>query len=225
MRIVVLACLVVACGGNVGDSCDNLSDCKNRRCVNGTCQAGVRGESCVHSYDCDYNNGIDCFGGKCVGEGMEGEPCGLSDKCDPGLRCHERTCRTEAQIETLIAADKAAREKAQRDRVAAEQAAEARMLAESGVAPGSAAPAAEKPAALPPGPGARVRVVEVKSMGTGFAACRADERLTSGGCRTSAMGASYPSHHGTEDTVGARWNCTSHGHHEVVAFALCIPLR
>jgi hypothetical protein len=93
------------------------------------------------------------------------------------------------------------------------------MLAASGV---EATPSAEV-TAHPPGPGTRVRTVEVTAKVRAFAACRADERLIGGGCKAEyAVASSHPSGHSREDTVGARWNCTvTMGNHDVTAYALC----
>jgi hypothetical protein len=91
------------------------------------------------------------------------------------------------------------------------------MLAESGVS--NAAPTLEV-GAYPPGPGPRVRTAKVTAESSAFAACRADERLIGGGCQTDQpVINSYPSGQGAEDTVGARWNCTSGS--KVTAYALC----
>ncbi len=92
------------------------------------------------------------------------------------------------------------------------------MLAESGV---TAAPAAET-AVHPPGAGTRVRTATVKAIETAFAACRADERMVGGGCYSlEAIRGNYPSGHGPDDTVGARWNCIALGKVEITAYALC----
>jgi hypothetical protein len=107
----------------------------------------------------------------------------------------------------------------------AERDAERRYLEQSGV---PAATTAEQPQA-PPSVGS-IRVVTTTTGGTRstvFAACRADERLVSGGCKLDSPIIvpvdSYPSHHGVSDTLGARWNCRAgaNGQLELEAYALC----
>lgn len=179
------------------------------------------GEACTADHECDYSNGVWCFEGKCRPQGKEGERCLGSKDCKGYAPCFEQKCvsfergkqlEAEANARTAEAARKAEAEK------------EVQLLKESGVTP---PPTIAERTTLPAGPGLRVRVVTVTSKTRAFAACRETERLTSGGCR-SAQGitASHPSHHGEDDTMGARWNCAVDQHGaDVTAFALCTRVQ
>lgn len=178
-------------------------------------KAGV-GESCTANYQCDRY----CVDGRCAG-GTHGEPCKRDGHCNVGLQCWEARCLPEADAAAAEAARQQRAAKQQR-KEAAEK--EARLLKESGI---TEVPAEQ--AVHPPGPGPRVRIVTTKAKRSAFAACRADERLTGGGCESDGVVAgSYPSGHGAEDSVGARWNCKNSAmintDAEITAYALCSPL-
>ena len=77
--------------------------------------------------------------------------------------------------------------------------------------PPDAGPGAPRPGVTTVAAG-RVRTVVTEGRRPLFAACRADERLTGGGCQlpgatTGSVRPSYPSHVGRDDTLGAGWNC------------------
>ncbi len=154
--------------------------------------------------------------------GVEFASCGNSSgPCNAGLECapHTRRCVKPDHPE-LVEARQAALDT------------ERNYLEQSGVQPPTHAeqPAAPSPDPSRPAAAGAVRVVTIKTGGKGshvFAACRADERLVSGGCKlnndniTSVID-SYPSHHDAGDTVGARWNCGQPGSDlDLEAYALC----
>lgn len=201
MRLVAIAALLFACKARPSE-----------RAI---------GESCTKDYHCDYMNGVWCFEGKCRPKGKQGERCLSFVDCEGSVPCVDQQCVSAERASQLEAAETARTAEAARK---AEAEKEVQLLKESGVTPPTTI--AER-TVLPPGPGTRVRVVTVTAKSSAFAACRETERLTSGGCR-SAQGivASHPSHHGEEDTVGARWNCVVDQHGaEVTAFALCAAAR
>lgn len=168
---------------------------------------------------------------------VEGDRCHSDSSCDD-MPCidsvcvpHERAAQARAEMEArlerarVLEAEANARTAEAVRKAAAEK--ELELLKESGVTP---PPTIAEHTVLPPGPGVRVRVVTVTSKASAFAACRETERLTGGGCRsargsTQGIVASHPSHHGEEDTVGARWNCVvDQDGADVTAFALCTKL-
>ncbi|MGC4091319.1 MAG: hypothetical protein QM756_26260 [Polyangiaceae bacterium] len=214
MRWLIALAILSACGSKkraVGEACDTILDCDN--CVRGRCEDGKNGSPCAENYQCDYEHGASCIRNVCQPTGTKpGDPCGL---CAVGLTCVDRQCLDPEGERRHAEAKAAAARKAEADK-------DAQMLAASGV---DASPTAEV-AAHPPGPGTRVRTVEVTAKLRAFAACKPDERLVGGGCRAEyPLPSSYPSGHSAEDTVGARWNCTvSMGNHEVTAYALCSKL-
>jgi hypothetical protein len=153
--------------------------------------------------------------------GIEGANC-YSAPCNSGLECTpmSRRCAKPDDPE-IVAATNAARDR------------ERAFLAQSGVA---APTHAEAPATAPPPPATplagAIRIVTIANEGKGawvFAACRADERLVSGGCKLDENRImtlpSFPTSDTTADTVGARWNCgwrdESAGNLRLEAFALC----
>lgn len=154
---------------------------------------------------------------------VEGASCALY-ACNPGLVCTRTSKRCAKPDDPEVAQDRAA----ERER-------ERAFLEQSGVA---VAPApVEAPVPMPP-PAAgaatsgAVRIVRVGNKNAGawvIAACRADERLVSGGCKITDPNRvllldSYPSGDSATDTVGGRWNC---GNKDLAfdipleAFALC----
>lgn len=175
------------------------------------------GGQCEQPWDCGAD--LICFEGTCrprFGAGERCDPTKVSYErhCEYGLECApEGVCVTLAELETR--------------RQAAEREREAELLRASGLAEErvEAEMGAAEITQPPPGPGLAVRVVHTSSRGTALAACREDERLVGGGCRSSAnVRGSYPSHAGASDTVGARWNCEAGGPAEVEAWALCQAL-
>jgi hypothetical protein len=181
--------------------------------------AGELGGACAFDRDCS-DSGAHCFERTCRLRGSQGQACRTSRDCSGDLRCVADRCLVEAdarkewQQEAARAA--AATRKARADE-------EARLLAESGIA--STEPTVER-GALPAGPGATVRVVTTTAKETAFAACRAEERLVGGGCKGDfATHNSFPSGHSSEDTVGARWNCTTGGQVQITSYALCQKLK
>lgn len=175
------------------------------------------GEACESIVDCPH-----CVDGVCRA-GVTGDPCTKGFECDyeHGFTCWESRCLTRADAELARAAQQQRAAEQQRKEDIEK---EARLLKESGI---TELPAEQ--AAHPPGPGTRVRVVTTKAKASAFAACRADERLTGGGCKSDGvLAGSYPSGHGAEDSVGARWNCanstTYNSGAEITAYALCSPL-
>lgn len=220
---MIVTCLL-ACKHDRGEACVLDRDCESNNCAKQRCSTGQVGEPCVFDIECLGS----CVDGMCRGLGGDGDRCagsfGKPLTCNAGLTCDaDIICRSSDAIARRRAAAVAAvRQEEERQRKAAADA-EARMLAASGIT--ERAPAEALPAA-PAGPGTRVRIVEVQSRQTAFAACRNDERLTGGGCRSAeAVIGSYPTHHGPEDAVGARWNCIGDGEIELTAFALCAKLR
>lgn len=179
------------------------------------------GGACEQDYQCDYMNAVDCFESKCRPRAADGGRCHVDSHCTSYL-CVDKTCVSPEQKRQLEAEAAArAAEAARKAEVEKEQ----RLLKEGGII--DTAPIAEVPTiptALPPGPGQRVRTVELKANGSAFAPCKRDERLIGGGCRSvQPMLESHPSHHGAEDTMGARWNCRiALADYEVTAFALCL---
>ncbi|MBT8492476.1 MAG: hypothetical protein KJO07_05415 [Deltaproteobacteria bacterium] len=150
-----------------------------------------------------------CENGKCRVSARLGEPCQRDQHCEEGNRCRSDKCVTAA---TAIEIDRALA-----------QAEERKLLEESSVEPEVAKAEVEKlEAQLPPtGAGLPVRVARTRRVRKVFAACRRNERLVGGGCKgAKALLESFPSHSGEDDTVGARWNCTSETG-AIEAYALC----
>jgi hypothetical protein len=165
---------------------------------------------------------------------VEGASCALY-ACNPGLVCTRTSKRCAKPEDAEVLKDRAAERERERS-----------FLEQSGVAvappPAEAPvpqppPTAEPPAAptSPSGVAATsgaVRIVRVANKNVGawvMAACRADERLVSGGCKLDDPNRvmpvdSYPSSDSPADTIGGRWNC---GKKDLAvdlpleAFALC----
>jgi hypothetical protein len=219
MKLVVLALLLAACGSKKranGEECKSSLDCVSDICMDSTCTAGRLGDPCVKNYQCDYRNQFDCIRGTCRQKSKREEACEAQTDCDYGLQCELKKCLDEAGIKREQA--KADAEQRVRD---AEQ--ERSMLEQAGAAPAAGSAAVEK-AAFPPGPGTRIRTATITGKQFAIAACKADERLESGGCKAEHVLASYPSGQSELDTVGARWNCTVGKLEEVTAYALCSKL-
>jgi hypothetical protein len=211
---LALALFVVGCnaqGSGGGEACTADHECMRGYCNQRVCTSGFDGAACRADDECAWRT---CVAGACrkPGSGVLGTACEANRHCIAGLVCGEGQCVTPDEVERALAVQR------QREERAEERAKEARLLVESGI---TEAPQAEKPVHSP-GPGARVRVVSTTAKASAFAACRADERLIGGGC--SVAGASYPSAHGEEDTVGARWNCKPQLSSGVTAYALCSKL-
>jgi hypothetical protein len=222
--------------GRLGDLCEFSLECETGYCVRERCTSGVQGADCKYDHSCDsrlcvggrcahHNLGTTCLGdrdctgsnaqcfhGTCRALGTVGQACDHKADCREDLRCLDDRCVTVDDYHAHLAQ----LDEARRKRAAAE---EARMLAASGVEPD--ATQVERPTP-PPGPGQRVRTVSVRTKGTGFAACRADERLIGGSCKPAATG--YPTGFGVDDTVGARWTCEAGFERPVTVFALCMKL-
>jgi hypothetical protein len=160
----------------------------------------------------------DCASGICVTSrcqsGAHGSPCFQDRQCvEYGDTCVLGTCNDPA-ARAKWAEERRAIEQRERDAQAAKK--EADMLAASGVQP--TAEAAPRAAAAGP----RVRTATVTGKQEVFAACRSDERLVGGGCKSDYLLAnSYPSETSTDDTVGARWNCKANSRDDITAYALC----
>jgi hypothetical protein len=167
---------------------------------------------------------------------VEGASCALY-ACNPGLVCTRTSKRCAKPDDPEVLKERAA----ERDR-------ERSFLEQSGVevAPPPAEapvpqppPAIEAPVLSPPASpngaaaaSGAIRIVRVANKNVGawvIAACRADERLVSGGCKLDDPSRlmsldSYPSSESGADTIGGRWNC---GKKELAvdlpleAFALC----
>jgi hypothetical protein len=162
-------------------------------------------------------DGLICYQGACSARKLEGETCdpAITDyrrHCEFALKCSPKgICETEKTREARTAAESVAHER--------------ELLRQSGVETKAVAelPIAAAAVGLP------VRVVQTKGERSAFAACKADERLTGGGCRLPQPWAhmSYPSHQSETDTVGARWNCEmgERATSEIEAFALCQALE
>jgi hypothetical protein len=160
--------------------------------------------------------------------GVEGAHCYSSAPCNPGLTCTPTThvCAMPDHPE-LVAARQA---DAERERA---------FLAQSGVEPPPAQaeqtpPAATSGAEAAPATASAgaIRIVRISNGGKStwaMAACRADERLVSGGCNNADNVTltlpSFPTSDHAHDTTGARWNCgwreTQLGAMTIEAFALC----
>ena len=209
MTSLLLLGLLIACGkSDNGADCKYGPDCKSGKCVRERCESGEVGASCEKNFQCDSKNDINCINNTCRGPGDTGEPCSDLAECKTGLRCHAGSCLDDDAIRKATEA-----QVAEKRRIAAEK--ERKLLEQAGVTPTIEA------AVSPPGPGTRVRIVTITAKDTVFAACRPDERLTGGGCNTGNLHATYPSGHGVEDTIGARWNCVGDAAAEVTAYALC----
>ncbi len=211
---VIAACACKASKKDAGEVCKYSFDCESRICFGNICQTGEIGGKCNATYECREGGktGVSCYRAECRAAAGTGGKCDAQEDCATGNTCIERVCLDPAGVKRHEAALAEAARKAQAEK-------EARMLAESGVS--NAAPAAEV-GAYPPGPGTRVRTAKVTAPDSAFAACKADERLIGGGCQSEQpVTGNYPSGQGTEDTVGARWNCTGAGVKDVTAYALC----
>jgi hypothetical protein len=224
MPRLVLLVFLIACRGTgtteIGEACRTHQQCVSGVCgPKNRCTTGEPGAKCDIDRECLEGRGLHCFLGTCRELGREGEACRDASHCKVPLGCGGRTCVHRDRVAAADAAA-AARDEAERRKQAAEK--EARLLQESGVDGG---PKAER-AVEPPGPGSRVRVATGTAIGTSFAACRSDERLIGGGCKGDVdLRASYPSAHGDQDTVGARWNCETARSKEIIAYALCGSVR
>ena len=169
------------------------------------------GGECKRDKDCTSGN---CFASKCQ-SGAIGSPCSQDQHCTAyGATCVLGTCGDH------VAASKWREERSAievRSKAEAKAKLEAEMLAASGVEPTAEV-------APPPGPadGPHVRTANATGYTSAFAACRSDERLVGGGCKTDySLQESYPSEVTADDTVGARWNCKANAHVSITAYALC----
>jgi hypothetical protein len=216
-RLLILSVLaLVACkkkAAQLGEECGGKTSCAYPlHCVDERCTAGVAGDRCMHTQQCQ--SGTDCVDGTCRPPGTAGQTCANGAHCATGLKCRNTWCITSEEFAQF--------EQKEKDALQAQAAAkEQQILRQAGV---DAPAVAEVPVATPPGPGTRVRTVTIAAEGTTFAPCKTDERLVGGGCKATKLEASYPSGQSAEDTVGARWNCVGEARREVVAYALCSKL-
>jgi hypothetical protein len=160
--------------------------------------------------------------------GVEGARCYATAPCNAGLVCTPTThvCGKPDHPE-LVAAKQADIER------------ERAFLAQSGVEPPPAQAEQPPPAAASGAEAApatvtagAIRIVRISNEGKStwaMAACRADERLVSGGCNVAGNVTltlpSFPTSDHPDDTAGARWNCgwreTQISTLTIEAFALC----
>lgn len=173
------------------------------------------GGACQRLHECQQ--GLICLDQACAPARLEGERCDDTNfiVCDAGLECGEEgLCITVLQVEER---------RKERD-----EAAKRAMLVQSGLDQeqiDAAARVAEQEEPAQAG-GLPVRVSRTDATGSGFAACRDDERLIGGACESKGMlSSSVPSGFGATDTVGARWSCTTTAPEiPLVSYALCQKL-
>lgn len=163
-----------------------------------------------------------------------GVPCKASVECDKGFVCSDDECvKAGPGVESVEARAERWRREIEAERIA-DLEKQVDLLRQSGVEPDVAVeqpdPRAKAPAPVTPqaARGGALRVSTTKGDSPIFAACRPDERLVGGGCRATtssiAIGASYPSEHSENDTLGARWNCEGRSDYvkkPLEAYALC----
>ncbi len=178
-------------------------------------QPAALGGECEWLHECQ--TGMICLDRACAPHRVAGESC--DDKqlifCGVGLLCGDTGVCITAQ-------------EAEEKRKAQEEAAKRAMLVQSGLdhdeIEAAERPVAENEPAV--GGGLAVRVSRTDSIGSGFAACRVDERLIGGSCESKGtLTTSVPRDFSATDTVGARWTCaTNTKETPLVSYALCQQL-
>lgn len=172
------------------------------------------GGACEWLHECQP--GLICLDQVCAPARLAGESCNDPNfiVCAAGLQCgDEGLCITAQEVEET--------------RKLRDEAAKRAMLVQSGIDQ-EQIEAAERVAEEDPAQagGLPVRVSRTDAIGSGFAACRSDERLIGGSCESKGtLSSSVPSDFGATDTVGARWICATVDQRvPLVSYALCQQL-